>query len=130
MFIAVDFDGTVVDHRFPKVGQDVPGAVEALTALLEEGHQLILFTMRSEESLDDAVNWYLTRGLRLHGIQTNPTQRSWTRSPKAYANAYIDDAAVGCPLIKPEGFARPCVNWPEVMKLIHLHDAGPIGGHK
>jgi hypothetical protein len=110
MIIAVDFDGTVVDHRYPEVGPDVPGAVEALHKLVNASHVLILWTMRSGERLIEAVRWYSDNGLPLFGINNNPNQL-WTTSPKAFAHVYIDDAAYGCPLIHPPDFHRPCVNW-------------------
>lgn len=47
MLIAVDFDGTCVTHEFPKVGKDI-GAERVLKLLVENGHQLILHTMRSD----------------------------------------------------------------------------------
>ena len=56
----------------------------------------------------------LELGIKLFGINTNPNQLSWTESPKAYADIYVDDAAFGCPLIRPEGFKRPCVDWETV----------------
>jgi hypothetical protein len=50
----------------------------------------------------------------LYGINRNPEQDAWTSSPKAYGELYIDDAAFGCPLMFPKGFARPCVDWKKV----------------
>jgi hypothetical protein len=111
MIIAVDFDGTVVDHRYPDIGPDVPGAREALHKLVNAGHSLILWTMRSEVHLREAVCWYADREIPLFGVNNNPDQGGWTSSPKAYAQVYIDDAAYGCPLIHPPDFHRPCVNW-------------------
>ncbi len=64
--------------------------------------------------LTDAVNYLQSEGVELFGVNKNPTQESWTSSPKAYGEIYIDDAAFGCPLIKPKGFARPCVDWKTV----------------
>lgn len=132
MIIAVDFDGTCVTHEFPKIGRDI-GAVPVLRKLVDNGHKLILFTMRSNvvnpksenpdihlESgnyLDDAINWFKDNGIRLWGIQTNPEQCNWTSSPKAYAQLYIDDAALGCPLIRVVN-ERPFVDWDAVEKLL------------
>ena len=138
MIIAIDFDGTCVTHEFPKVGKDI-GAAPVLKELIENGHQLILFTMRSDvvnptgegnelhlESgnyLTDAVNWFKENEIPLYGIQSNPTQHTWTTSPKAYAQLYIDDAALGCPLLHGEfadngekylRYLRPHVDWFEV----------------
>jgi ABC-type sugar transport system substrate-binding protein len=130
MIIAVDFDGTVVDHRFPDVGPEVPGAVNSLQELVLQGHKIILWTMRSGVYLAHAVEWYAERKIPLFGVNENPEQKTWTTSPKAYAQVYIDDAAVGCPLIIRTSFKRPCVNWAVVMESFMLHDAGPQGGHK
>lgn len=111
MIIAIDFDGTVVDHRYPHIGVDAPLVFETLTDLVHSDHKLILFTMRWGTYLDEAVCWFKRNGIPLYGIQYNPEQKSWTTSNKCYAEMYIDDAAFGCPLIKPKGFNRPCVNW-------------------
>jgi len=97
MYIGIDFDGTCVTHSYPYIGKDI-GAIPVLRKLVEKGHKLILFTMRSEKTLADAVRWFKENEIPLFGIQTNPTQVSWTKSPKAYCNLYIDDAGLGCPL--------------------------------
>ena len=126
MTINIDFDGTVVKHEYPKVGEDI-GAVPVLKRLVEEGHQLILFTMRHEKELDEAVEWFEKNGIKLFGIQTNPTQKHWTTSPKSYAQLMIDDSALGCPLtidfemvgfeeLRPIG--RPYVDWVKVEQML------------
>ena len=117
--IAVDFDGTVVFHCYPAIGEDVPGAVEILKKLMANGHNLILFTMRSRQELVDAVKWFHDREIKLYGVNTNPNQLSWTNSPKAYAQKYIDDAGIGCPLIYPENINyRPYIDWIKVNELL------------
>lgn len=118
MIIAIDFDGTCVTHDYPQIGQEI-GAVAVLKEL-SYNHHLILFTMRSDQYLQDAVDWFTKHGIQLYGINTNPTQKEWTNSPKAYANLYIDDAALGIPLIYPEIFTgiRPYVDWEETRKLL------------
>lgn len=108
-FVAVDFDGTVVDHRFPKIGQPVPHALSVMRRLHDLGFKLILWTMRSDEFLNEAKDYFDRHKIDLFGVNQNPQQSTWTRSPKAYAHYYIDDAAVGCPLLVVTGFARPCV---------------------
>lgn len=130
LIIAVDFDGTLVDHRYPDIGQPVPNALEWLKRWQELEAKIILWTMRCNRvhegnfSLLDAQSWLLERGIIPLGINENPEQENWTSSPKAYAHLYVDDAAYGCPLYQPPGFARPCVNWsivgPGVEKLIKL----------
>ena len=114
MIIAVDFDGTVVDHRYPDVGPDAPGAVDVLSRLAADGHHLILWTMRSEESLIDAKKWFDDRGIPLWGVLDNPQQHEWTSSRKVYAQLYIDDAAFGAPLTNISGFKRPVIDWSAV----------------
>lgn len=114
MKIAIDFDGTCVEHVFPEIGRPAPGAVAALQALSNK-HELFLFTMRSGEYLKEAVEWFSINEIPLAGIQCDPQQHEWTDSPKCYAQIYIDDAAYGVPLIQPEGFERPCVDWSKVI---------------
>lgn len=131
MIIAIDFDGTCVTHEFPNVGKNI-GAESVLKELVSRGHQLILFTMRSDNGdlplitpegiektsgdfLQDAINWFKEHDIPLYGIQTNPAQDKWTKSPKAYAHLYIDDAALGCPLKENEAISdRPFVDWDKV----------------
>ena len=116
MYICVDFDGTIVDHRFPDIGKPVPDAIKWLKRIHRAGGKLILYTMRSDGELmgnllSEAADYLKSEGVELFGINNNPTQASWTSSPKVYGEIYIDDAAFGCPLIKPKGFSRPCVDW-------------------
>ena len=140
MNICLDFDGTCVTHDFPLIGKDI-GAIPVLKKLVEKGHNLILFTMRSDiESptgkgeelhlvggnyLSDAVNWFIINEIPLWGIQVNPEQSTWTTSPKAYGHIYIDDAAIGCPLLfNPELSERHFVDWVTIGVL--LRDKGII----
>ena len=110
--IAVDADGTLFTHEYPKIGKDI-GAQNVLRKLVANGHRLILFTMRHGKELDDVVQWFEDNKIPLYGKQYNPTQSDWTKSNKCYAQFYIDDAAVGCPLIYPhEG--RPYVDWAQI----------------
>lgn len=119
-YIVVDFDGTVVTHEYPMMGKDI-GSVPVLKELVAKGHQLILFTMRSDmgvksgkfkSGLTDAVNWYKENDIPLFGIQTNPTQHEWTDSPKAYGQLIIDDAAAFAPLkLDLTHSNRPFIDW-------------------
>ena len=114
MIIAVDFDGTCVEHDYPAVGMEVEGAVETLRALQSKGHRLILFTMRSGMKLEAAVKWFKDRKIELWAINKNPEQAEWTESPKVYADIYIDDSALGCPIMFIDGVRRPEVCWAKV----------------
>ena len=110
MIIAVDFDGTIVEHAYPQIGADIPEAIEWLVKLQEAGARLILWTMRDGARLAEAVDYCRERGVEWWGINSNPTQGSWSGSPKQYAHLYIDDAGVGCPLVRPER-RRAYVDW-------------------
>lgn len=117
MVIALDFDGTVVTHEYPYVGEDV-GAVPVLKELIAAGHQLILFTMRSGKLLDDALAWFERNGIELYAVNENPEQKSWTSSVKVHANIYIDDCALGCPIRFEDGVRRPFVDWQKVRDIL------------
>ena len=121
--IAVDFDGTVVTHEYPAVGREVPYAVEVLKRFNEEDVDIIVWTMRCGKYLDDdAAAWFKEREIKIWSYNSNPQQTSWTQSPKCYAEAYIDDSAIGCPLVYPKDGARPYVDWIKVESL--LEEAG------
>jgi hypothetical protein len=108
LIIALDFDGTVVTHAYPGIGRDV-GAVPWLRHLCTHGCRIVLFTMRSGVALRDATDWFEIHGIELYGVQTNPGQARWTSSPKAYAHIYVDDAALGAPLV--HGAERAYLDW-------------------
>ncbi len=122
MKIAVDFDGTLVEHEYPKIGPEVPGAVDSILAWQDAGAKIMLWTVRSNQPLRDAVDWCRHRGIKLHGVNENPDQKYWAQGPKMYAELYIDAAAYGCPTIHPEESSRPFADWdiigPEVLELI------------
>ena len=114
-YIVLDFDGTVVKHRYPAVGEDI-GAVPVLRKLVENGHHLLLSTMRSHDSegvdtLQPAIDWFAERNIPIYGINENPSQKTWNSSPKVYGNIYIDDAALGAPLKTDDSDAPPFIDW-------------------
>lgn len=118
MIICIDFDGTCVTHDYPQVGKEI-GATPVLKQLAADGHRFILWTMRSGQQLAEAIDWFQEREIPLYGVQKNPTQDRWTASPKAYAQLYIDDAALGCPLINDETVSnRPFVDWEAVKQFL------------
>ncbi len=110
MTICIDFDGTIVEHAYPEIGDPIPMAIETILQLQKRGHAIILFTMRHGETLKQAVEYVENAGISLYGVNENPKQKEWTESRKVYGHHYIDDAAIGCPLIfKPD--RRPYVDW-------------------
>ena len=56
MLIAVDFDGTIVKHKYPAIGAEIPFAIETLKKLAAEKHKLLLWSWREGKLLDKAVN--------------------------------------------------------------------------
>ncbi len=124
MKIAIDFDGTCVMHEFPAIGLDCPNAVKVLRELVADGHELFLYTMRSRIFLEHAVDWFKLRSIELSGIQYDPDQSRWTSSNKCYANIYIDDAALGAPLIHSD-LGRPYIDWIKVKQMINALDVEP-----
>ena len=115
--IAVDFDGTCVTHDYPYIGSDI-GAVPVLRDLADAGYHLVLNTMRSGRLEKDAVKWFKENDIPLYGVNCNPDQRSWTSSPKVYADLYIDDAALGIPLKTSPTSTRPFVDWVAVREIL------------
>lgn len=134
MDICIDFDGTCVTHEYPEIGHDI-GAVSILKKIVESGHNIILFTMRCDldkevegngkeifgskprNYLSEAINWFKDNNIPLYGVNRNPHQLNWTTSPKAYGQLYIDDAALGIPLVHDK-HERPFVDWIKVEELL------------
>ena len=114
--IGIDFDGTIVEHMYPEIGTPVPGALETMKDLIQQGHKIILWTMRSGDKLQTAVDYLTAAGIELYGVNMNPDQH-WSTSPKAYCHVYIDDAALGCPLERLPN-QRPMVYWPTVRRIL------------
>lgn len=128
MIIAIDFDGTLVEHAYPKIGAEVRDAFKWLRQFQARGAKLILWTIRSGQELADAINFCRLRGIEFWGINENPDQSSWSNSRKAYAHLYIDDAAFGCPTNPDTGRSnRPSADWevigPRVDRILEAENA-------
>lgn len=98
MIIAVDFDGTIVEHDYPHIGKEIPFAIDTLKLLQQERHVLILWSVREGELLEEAVAWCKERGLNFHAINCNyaeekETDRNYSRKLKA--DVFIDDRNLG-----------------------------------
>ncbi len=113
LVIAIDFDGTCVTHEYPYMGSDI-GAVPVLKELTDAGYHLVLNTMRSGKTEKEAVKWFKDNDIPLYGVNKNPDQKSWSSSPKVYADLYIDDSALGVPLTSSPTSTRPYVDWVRV----------------
>ena len=99
MIIAIDFDGTIVEHKYPAIGAELPFAIETLIKLKEEGHKLILWTVREGRLLDEAVEFCRERGFEFYAINRDYPEEEKGRnnhfSRKLKADLWIDDRNLG-----------------------------------
>ncbi len=97
MIIAVDFDGTIVEHRFPHIGKEKLFAFETLKALQKHGHLLILWTFRVGKELDEAVEYCKKNGVEFYAVNKSfPEEKNdESISRKIHADLFIDDRNVG-----------------------------------
>lgn len=98
MKIAVDFDGTIVEHRYPQIGREIPFATLTLKKLMAEGNILVLNTVRQGRLLDEAVAWCEERGVTFFAVNSNypeETPQMPDYSRKIKADIYIDDRNLG-----------------------------------
>lgn len=114
MTIAVDFDGTIVRHRYPEIGSEIPFATQTLRMLIEDGHRLILWTVREGELLQEAVDWCSKRGVEFYAINKDFPEEDINKnehfSRKLKVDMWIDDRNVG---------GLP--DWGTIYKMIHDH---------
>lgn len=111
MKIAVDFDGTIVEHRYPAIGETKPFAFETLRELQKKGHQLLLWTYRWGKELDEAVEFCRKNGLEFYAVNKNYPEEVFSEeecSRKLDVDLFIDDRNIG-------GF----VEWSEVWRILH-----------
>lgn len=99
MIIAVDFDGTIVENRYPEIGKEMPFAIEVLKKLQNERHRLILWTVREGKLLNEAVEFCKTRGLEFYAVNRDYPEEEKERnnhfSRKLKADLWIDDRNLG-----------------------------------
>ena len=95
MIIAVDFDGTIVEHRYPDIGREKPFAIETLKKLANEKHRLILWTVRKGKLLQEAVEFCRTRGLDFYAVNRNFPEENEPEERKLRADLWIDDRNLG-----------------------------------
>lgn len=96
--LAIDFDGTLVEHRYPEIGTEIPFAVDTLKMLQAEGYRLILWSVREGSLLDEAVEWCQERGLTFYAVNKNypeETIHDDLYSRKLKADLFIDDRNIG-----------------------------------
>lgn len=97
MIIAVDFDGTIVENRYPEIGKPVLFAFETLLELQNQGHRLILWTFRYGRSLDQAVAFCKEKGIEFYAVNKSYPEEVFdhTQSRKIQADIFIDDRNFG-----------------------------------
>jgi hydroxymethylpyrimidine pyrophosphatase-like HAD family hydrolase len=107
--IAVDFDGTIVEHQYPEIGKEKLFAFQTLKELEKKGARLILWTFRTGKELDDAVEFCRKNGIEFYAVNKNYPEEAMddTVSRKIDADLYIDDKNLG-------GFP----GWSEVWQMI------------
>ncbi|MBN1387809.1 MAG: hypothetical protein JW965_05135 [Bacteroidales bacterium] len=95
--IAVDFDGTLVEHAYPKIGKDILFGFETLKELQKHGALLILWTIRAGQELDEAVEYCRNKGIEFYAVNKNYPEEEFddSVSRKINADVYIDDKNVG-----------------------------------
>lgn len=107
LIIAIDFDGTIVEDAYPRIGEPLMFAIETIKTLQSKGHRLILWTCRNGKKLQEAVDFCKKKGITFYAINKNyPEEDSDEKSSrKIYADVFVDDRNVG-------GF----IGWTEVYK--------------
>ena len=114
MTIAVDFDGTIVRHRYPDIGEEIPFACQTLRMLIQEHHKLILWTVREGELLDQAVEWCRQRGIEFYAINRDfpeeDVEKNIHFSRKLKVDLWIDDRNIG-----------GIPDWGTIYRMIHEH---------
>lgn len=122
MKIAVDFDGTIVEHEYPKIGKIKLFAFETLKELNSQGEQLILWTFRSGKYLDEAVEFCKKHGVEFYAINSNFKNERFdgTFSRKVNADIFIDDRNLG-------GFPGWAVVWKLLKKDSKINPLDPEG---
>lgn len=111
MKIAVDFDGTVVEHRYPAIGEEKLFAFDTLKQLEKLGHQLILWTYRAGKELDDAVDYCKKNGIVFYAVNKSYPEEEFDEaevSRKIDADVFIDDRNIG-------GF----IGWSEIWQILN-----------
>lgn len=112
--IAVDFDGTIVEHKYPEIGKEILFAFETLKELQKQKHQLVLWTYRSGKELDEAVEFCRENGIEFYAINASYPEEEFDEdfsSRKIEADIFIDDRNIGG--LPP---------WGEIYQMINPHE--------
>jgi hypothetical protein len=95
--IAVDFDGTIVEHEYPKIGKEKLFAFRVLRELDKLGARLILWTFRSGKELEEAVEFCSKNGIEFYAVNKSYPEEIFNDSisRKIHADIFIDDRNIG-----------------------------------
>lgn len=112
--IAIDFDGTIVEHDYPRIGKEMLFAFATIKELHKKGHKLILNTYRTGDLLEEAVEYCRKNGVEFYAVNKNyPEEELTEKTPrKLDVDIFIDDRNIG-------GF----IGWSSVWQTLH-----PEGG--
>ena len=111
MIIAVEFVGTIVEHIYPQIGNEIPFATATIRKLIEEQHQVVLWTVRKGKLLEEAVNWCKERGVEFYAVNKNFPEEVVEGNDgfcKINADIFIDDRNLG-----------GIPNWGNIYKMIN-----------
>lgn len=121
MTIAIDFDGTIVEHKYPKIGDEIPFATDTLKMLIKDGHRLILWSVREGDLLQEAVDWCHARGVEFWAVNKDYPEEEKDKnnhfSRKLKADMFIDDRNFG---------GLP--DWGTIYQMITAHETWEIRG--
>jgi hypothetical protein len=112
--IAVDFDGTIVEHKYPEIGKEILFAFDTLRALQKQKHQLILWTYRTGKELEEAIEFCRENGVEFYAVNKSYPEEEydeWIHSRKIEADIFIDDRNIG---------GLP--GWGEIYQMINPHE--------
>jgi hydroxymethylpyrimidine pyrophosphatase-like HAD family hydrolase len=113
LIVAIDFDGTIVEDAYPRIGQPMIFAFETMKKLQNEGHRLILWTYRNGKKLREAVEFCKENGIEFYAVNKNYPEEEFDGkiSRKIHADVFIDDRNIG-------GF----IGWTEIYKIIFNYE--------
>lgn len=125
MIIGIDFDGTIVNNRYPEIDAELPGALDTIRALQKNGHKVFLYTMRGHpksgrDTLQEAIDWLEDHGIEMKYINRSPAQ--YSPSIKQFAHLYLDDRQFNAPTRIWKG--EEVFDWEQVAR--NLYESGEI----
>ncbi len=111
--IAIDFDGTIVEDKYPDIGKPLMFAFETMKKMQEDGHRLVLWTYRKGEKLDEAVEFCKKNGIEFYAVNKNFVEEDYTPDVprKLKADIFIDDRNIG-------GF----IGWGRIYQILNGED--------